>query len=234
MITDIQVGTASTCIRMFQQSCGLHSMKNVAIITTMWDNVTSHTGEQWEKALGALFKPLLDDGAVIMRHDRTPESATAIINHLLKEHTTPHIAHELAIPPEETAEAKKNKAPTKAEDDRSVIWNKTSSVADEEPANELPGVPMKGARRRNETGCVLTSNSLSLEHVTLMSGSLHSATSLVCKKNGYSAKQARRRQEESHVTLLAPCPNLTRHASWIVSSSLYSLSMLSETPSVEF
>jgi len=163
MITDIQVGTASTCIRMFQQSCGLHSMKNVAIITTMWNNVTSHTGEQWEKALGALFKPLLDDGAVIMRHDRTPESATAIINHLLNEHTTPYIAHELEdidIPPEETVEAKKNKAPTKAEDDRSVIWNKTSSVADEEPANELPGVPMKGARRRNETGCVLTSNQL--------------------------------------------------------------------------
>ncbi|KIM50948.1 hypothetical protein SCLCIDRAFT_68495, partial [Scleroderma citrinum Foug A] len=82
MSTDIQVEAASRCIGMFEESYGLHSMKNVAIITTMWDKVTSQT-EQREKELEALFKPLLEDGAVIMRHDRSCESASAIINHLL-------------------------------------------------------------------------------------------------------------------------------------------------------
>ena len=147
-------------------------MENVAIITTMWDKVSPHMGEQWEKAFETLFEPLLDDGAVMMRHNRTRESAADIINRLLKEHTTPQNAHEfqnITLPPEETAEAEKNQVLIKAGGGKSV--NGDTSGADKEPANKLPSVGPKGWRKRNETGCVLISNSVSLKHVTLMSGS---------------------------------------------------------------
>lgn len=61
-------------------------MKNVVILTTMWDNVTLEEGEKREKELKLgynAFKPLLDNGAKMMRHDRTQESADEVINYLL-------------------------------------------------------------------------------------------------------------------------------------------------------
>jgi len=166
MITDLQAGVASKRIEMFQQSCGLHSIKNVAIITTMWDKVTSQTGEQQEEKLKALFESSLDFGAVTMRHDGTLKSATAIINQLLEEHTTLEIAYEVennSSPLEETAGAEKNKIPIKMENSRTVNGNTTPSAAEKEPSNEPPGHGMMEGRKRNGTGCVLTSNSVNLE-----------------------------------------------------------------------
>ena len=53
----------------------------------MWDKVTAEEGlrrEQELKTTKNLFKPLLDGGAIMMRHDRTVESANKVISHLLE------------------------------------------------------------------------------------------------------------------------------------------------------
>ena len=65
----------------------------------MWDKVTPEEGLQRERELksdDSPFKPLLDEGASMMRHERTAESATKVINHLLgKSPTTTQIVREL-------------------------------------------------------------------------------------------------------------------------------------------
>jgi len=84
---------------MFRKLCGDDSMKNIVILTTMWDKVTSEEGEQREQELKSsnnVFKPLLDKGAITMRHDRTPESADKVINYLrTKNPTTTQIVREI-------------------------------------------------------------------------------------------------------------------------------------------
>ncbi|KAL4062298.1 hypothetical protein V8B97DRAFT_1904403 [Scleroderma yunnanense] len=91
-ISDTRVGgNAQRNLRMFRNLCGDESLKNVVIVTTMWDKVTPEEGSQREQELrssDSLFKPLLDKGAIMMRHDNTPESATNVINYLLKKSPT--------------------------------------------------------------------------------------------------------------------------------------------------
>ena len=75
-------------------------MKNVVIVTTMWDKVTSDEGlrrEQELKEKDSLFKPLVTCGAQMMRHERTVESAAKVINYLLEKNpTTTQIVREIA------------------------------------------------------------------------------------------------------------------------------------------
>ena len=84
---------------MFRKLCGTDSLKNVVIVTTMWDKVTPEEGLQREQELMSssnLFKPLLDGEATMMRDERTAESATKVINHLLgKRATTIQIVREI-------------------------------------------------------------------------------------------------------------------------------------------
>ena len=99
-ISDTRVGgTSQRNLRMFRKLCGTDSLKNVAIVTTMWDQVTPEEGSRLEQELrsnDSPFKPLLDDGATMMRHKRTAESATKVINYLLgKSPTTTQIVREL-------------------------------------------------------------------------------------------------------------------------------------------
>jgi len=101
-ISDTRVGgTSKRNLRMFQRLCGQDSLKNVVIVTTMWDKVTPEEGllrEQQFKSSDTLFKPLLDGGAVMMRHDGAQQSAYNVIRHLFKmEGTTVQIARELVI-----------------------------------------------------------------------------------------------------------------------------------------
>ena len=88
-IDDARVGgTSQRNLRMFRKLCGTDSLKNVVIVTTMWDKVTPEEGLQREQELMAsdyLFKRLLNGGAIMMRHYRTPESANKVISHLLGE-----------------------------------------------------------------------------------------------------------------------------------------------------
>lgn len=99
-ITDTRMGGRSQSnLRMFHKLCGDDSLKNVAIITTMWDKVTTEEGQRREQELRSghnLFKPLLEKGAVMERYDGTRQSASNIINYLLgKESTTVQIVREL-------------------------------------------------------------------------------------------------------------------------------------------
>ncbi|KAL4077615.1 P-loop containing nucleoside triphosphate hydrolase protein [Scleroderma citrinum] len=91
-ISDTRVGgTSQRNLRMFRKLCGDESMKNVVIVTTMWDKVTTEEGGNREQELMSsdnLFKPLLNKGAIMMRHDRTPESATNVVKYLLNRNAT--------------------------------------------------------------------------------------------------------------------------------------------------
>ncbi|KAL4064040.1 hypothetical protein J3A83DRAFT_669779 [Scleroderma citrinum] len=100
-INDTRVGGTSKCnIRKFLKFCSRISFKNVVIVTTMWDKVTPEVGEQREQELMSsdeLFKPLLDRGAVMARHDGTRESARKVIEDLLKRGVSAQIDHEHVI-----------------------------------------------------------------------------------------------------------------------------------------
>ena len=73
-------------MRMFQNLCGADSLKNVFIVTTMWNSVTEEVGASREKELrNKVFKPFLDKGAHLVRHsDRDSfDSARNIVVQLL-------------------------------------------------------------------------------------------------------------------------------------------------------
>lgn len=100
-ISNTQMGkTLKRNLELFMALCGLDSLKNVVIVTTMWDMVTPEEGLQHEQELSSselMFRPLLGEGAAMMRHDRTSKSAAHIINHLLgKGPTTTLIVREIA------------------------------------------------------------------------------------------------------------------------------------------
>ncbi len=87
-ISDIRMGgVARKNYMMFRKLCGDPSLKNVIITTNMWGEVTEREGEKRENQLKTddlLFKPVLDAGARIMRHDGTKESAEAIVRSIIR------------------------------------------------------------------------------------------------------------------------------------------------------
>ena len=125
-ISDTRVGgTSQRNLRMFRKLCGTDSLKNVVLVTTMWDKVTPEEGLQHEQELMSsnnLFKPLLDEEATMMRYERTAESATKVINYLLgKNATTTEVVRELVHqkkPLEDTA------AGTELQKDIQALLNK--------------------------------------------------------------------------------------------------------------
>ena len=99
-ISDTRVGgTSKRNLRMFQKLCGQDSFKNIIIVTTMWDRVTQEQGQQREQELklsDELFKPLIDGGATMARHDGTRGSASIVIHDLSRRSDTiAQIVHEL-------------------------------------------------------------------------------------------------------------------------------------------
>ncbi|KAL4062208.1 hypothetical protein J3A83DRAFT_4258730 [Scleroderma citrinum] len=84
-ITDVRMsGTAQRTFRVFRELCGGSTFKNVVIVTNMWGNVDLEIGEAREHEIATkFFKPVLDMGARMCRHDGTRESALAILRHLV-------------------------------------------------------------------------------------------------------------------------------------------------------
>ncbi|KIK57233.1 hypothetical protein GYMLUDRAFT_263288 [Collybiopsis luxurians FD-317 M1] len=86
-ITDVRMGGASKRnYTMFQKLCGPEACKNVAIVTTRWDDqdlevLQSRLNEL--KTKPTLFKSTLDGGGAIFKHDATSQSAHAILQYLL-------------------------------------------------------------------------------------------------------------------------------------------------------
>ncbi|KAL4064077.1 hypothetical protein V8B97DRAFT_1343724 [Scleroderma yunnanense] len=82
-ISDAQAGGTGECnLEMFQNWCRGFSMKNVVIVTTMWDRLTPEEESRCEKELILRNTPP-DKGAVMIRYDRTYKSATEVINYVL-------------------------------------------------------------------------------------------------------------------------------------------------------
>ncbi|KAH9829193.1 P-loop containing nucleoside triphosphate hydrolase protein [Rhodofomes roseus] len=81
----MQAGISLQTFRLFHKLCGDDAMKNVTIVTTMWDTVAPQTGEDRLRELQEnYFKPACDGGACIARHHNTPESAVRILSALLR------------------------------------------------------------------------------------------------------------------------------------------------------
>ncbi|KAF9460973.1 hypothetical protein BDZ94DRAFT_1311056 [Collybia nuda] len=82
-ISDFRMGGISTRnFKMFRKLCGESTLKNVVIVTNMWNQVALPIGEAREKELATdemFFKLVLDKDARLVRHDNTFKSAQAII-----------------------------------------------------------------------------------------------------------------------------------------------------------
>ncbi|KAG8214932.1 hypothetical protein J3R82DRAFT_10122 [Butyriboletus roseoflavus] len=86
-ISDVKVsGSSRQSFRMFQELCGEEAYPNVLLVTGMWDTVTPELGNSRYQELATkdiFFKPVLEKGARMMRHNNTRESALEIIRNLV-------------------------------------------------------------------------------------------------------------------------------------------------------
>ena len=77
---------------MFRELCGDTTLQNVVIVTNMWGEVGTQVGEAREAELmqeDVFFKPVLDKGAQMVRHDNTVSSAKNIIRRIIDNHPLP-------------------------------------------------------------------------------------------------------------------------------------------------
>ena len=77
---------------MFRKLCGESTLQNVVIVTNMWGEVDPKLGDAREAELvreDIFFKPVLDKGARMSRHDNTCPSAKRIIRLILENHPLP-------------------------------------------------------------------------------------------------------------------------------------------------
>ncbi|KAG2074216.1 hypothetical protein BDR04DRAFT_1115750 [Suillus decipiens] len=85
-ISDIRVGSTSRRdFTMFQELCGKEAYKNVLMVTNMWGEANQEDAlarEQELREKDIFFKPILEDGAVLLRHMNDQESAHKIIQKL--------------------------------------------------------------------------------------------------------------------------------------------------------
>jgi hypothetical protein len=92
-------GTPVKNFKMFRKLCGDSALRNVVIVTNMWEDVRPQVGEAREAELmkkGIFFKPALDRGARMARHENTVPSAESIIRLILNRNPLPlHIQKEL-------------------------------------------------------------------------------------------------------------------------------------------
>ena len=75
---------------MFRMLCGENALQNVVIVTNMWGEVDPEVGNRREAELrDHFFKPVLDKGARMARHENTVLSAEKIIRLILGNHPLP-------------------------------------------------------------------------------------------------------------------------------------------------
>lgn len=86
-ISDFRVGgTVRRNFNMFTKLCGDEALKNVVIVTNMWNEVDRARGIARERELATedlLFKPAIDKGAQMCRHDNTPASGKLILHRII-------------------------------------------------------------------------------------------------------------------------------------------------------
>lgn len=86
-ISDPRMGnTSQRNFRVFCELCGQSSLKNVLLVTNMWSEANHEIEEARERELTTkdqFFKPLLDQGARLLRHVGSLESTHNILHHLI-------------------------------------------------------------------------------------------------------------------------------------------------------
>jgi hypothetical protein len=85
-------GTSTRNFKMFRKLCGDTALRNVIIVTNRWGEVDPQVGEAREAELmreDIFFKPVLDKGAQMARHDNTVPSAERIIRIILNNDPLP-------------------------------------------------------------------------------------------------------------------------------------------------
>jgi polyhydroxyalkanoate synthesis regulator protein len=85
-------GTSTRNFKMFRKLCGDTTLRNVIIVTNRWGEVSTQVGEAREAELireDDFFKPVLDKGARMARHENTIPSAEKIIRLILKNNPLP-------------------------------------------------------------------------------------------------------------------------------------------------
>ena len=89
-ISDIRfTGIAGRNFKMFRELCGDSTLKNVILVTNMWEGVPLDVGEAREEELATnFFKPVLDKGAQLTRHHNTAQSAHDIIRRIIRNRPT--------------------------------------------------------------------------------------------------------------------------------------------------
>ncbi|OAX39966.1 hypothetical protein K503DRAFT_799234 [Rhizopogon vinicolor AM-OR11-026] len=89
-ISDLRMsGTSKRNFRIFRELCGESSLRNVLIVTNMWSEVKREIEEAREAELRSkdeFFKPVIEKGAQLLRHDGTLGSAHTILHYLIKNH----------------------------------------------------------------------------------------------------------------------------------------------------
>ena len=80
-------GIAGRNFKIFRELCGETSLKNVVLVTNMWEEVSRDVDEAREKELASAFlKPALDKGAQMIRHHNTERSAHDVIRRIVNNH----------------------------------------------------------------------------------------------------------------------------------------------------
>ena len=87
-ISDIRfTGAARRNFSTLRELCGDATLGNVVLVTNMWGGVSREVGEGRENGLSDnFFRPALDKGARMVRHDDTIQSAHNIIRMIMKNH----------------------------------------------------------------------------------------------------------------------------------------------------
>jgi hypothetical protein len=85
-------GISQRNFNMFRELCGNSTLKNVAIVTNMWGEVSQEVGEEREHELETeecFFGSAIGKGAELLRHNNTIQSAQAILRHVVHNRPLP-------------------------------------------------------------------------------------------------------------------------------------------------
>lgn len=78
--------------KVFQQLVGEGALRNVVVVTNFWDKVDKATGKAQEERLRSdkgLYKSIINNGATMVRHNNTQESAKAILRKIIDNNPLP-------------------------------------------------------------------------------------------------------------------------------------------------
>lgn len=81
-------GGSVRSLNILQRMCGARSYENISLATTMWDTVPLGDGEDRERQLSTRYwRPLIDGGGKVYRHDAQGKSARQIVRDMLPKPT---------------------------------------------------------------------------------------------------------------------------------------------------